>query len=97
MAVSKSKKIKYMDCGNQRRPFEGSPSDTSRDSATQEQNATIIVYTCVVDRNFEISDHAIDHHSDLFKINKDIGELVRARSMQQNGSQKARNDLLRKK
>ena len=39
----------------------------------------------------------IDHHSDLFKINKDIGELVRARGMQQNGSQKARSRFVREK
>ena len=39
----------------------------------------------------------IDKHSDLFKINKDIGGLVRARSMQQNSSRKTTTRFVREK
>ena len=100
-AVSKSKKIVNTWDSWKPKTFhnsEGSSSDTSRDSATQEpkrNNNSIYMHGRSQVRS--LGSLPIDHHSDLFKINKDIGELVRARGMQQNGSQKARTRFVREK
>ena len=100
-AVSKSKKIVNTWDSWKPKTFhnsEGSSSDTSRDSAKQEpkrKNNSMFMHGRLQVRS--LGSLPIDHESDLFKINKDIGGLVRARGMQQNGSYKARTRFVREK
>ena len=100
-AVSKSKKIVNTWDSWKPKTFhnsEGSSSDTSRDSAKQEpkrKNNSMFMHGRLQVRS--LGSLPIDHESDLFKINKDIGGLVRARGMQQNGSRKARTRFVREK
>lgn len=76
----------------------GSPSDTSRESAKQESKSKKAnMYLHGRPHVRSLGSLPVDKHSDLFKINKDIGGLVRARSMQQNSTQKTTTRFAREK